>query len=696
MRANDKTDTGQPTESEGSQYGAFDVEALWALVRRKASLIAGCAIAGLVLGIVYAVSQPPAFEAIATVQVEEQNSSVVAIQEVTKEDFKQPEDLKTVEQQLLSRNLIWRVIKANKLDQTPGFFKPGLLARIQGRPLSQGDMIDSLLRSFSVKLRRGSRLIDITVRRSDPRMAQTLASSLIHEAVSRDAEWRANPSREANSALVEEAARLKQKVESAEQALQDYREKNQAVSLDDKQNIIVERLKDLNMRAAQAQNDTAALESDLAQLEKTRHAPDKLLAIGSIANAQSVLDAQRSYTQKEGAFAVLKQRYGPENPAYAQAERELHLVRAALDAAVLNAADSLRAKYESAKFTQQTSEKRLQEQEQLALDLNRKATHYGALAREVETDRALFESVVKRLKEMSVIQNINQVHLRVVDPPMLPDVPGLRSKLLLVVLGMFGGGAMGFGVVLGLFVAKPSIQSPGHAGRVLGIPALGLIPRMRRLKDISHIPAIAAPRSQTAEAFRFVAASMSSILGPGGKGSLVLTGVTSDDGTTSCAAAYAVAAARSGVRTLLVDANLRDPAIGPLFSIPKNASGLADCLAGRVTLEEAVQPTKVENLFVLAAGSAPPDISALFAGPAFGEFISKAAGEFGQVIIDSAPVNTASESLLVARHASAVCIVVQNGRTPVSAASRACELLEGVDRTPAGFILCRVPRRMLV
>ena len=691
-----KTNRSQNPEVETEPYAAFDVQALCQLLRSRIWLIAACAAGGLFLGAVYATTKPRDFEATATVQVEEENSSVVAIQEVTKEDFKQPEDLKTVEQQLVTRNLLWRVIKANKLDQTPGFFKPGVLAKIQGRPVSQSDMIDSLSRSFTVKLRRGTRLIDIAVSGDDPKMAQTLAGSLIHEAVTQDAEWRTNPSREANSSLVEEAERLKQKVESAEKALQDYREKNQAVSLDDKQNIIVERLKDLNMRAAQAQNDTAALESDLAQLEKTGHVPDKLLAIGSIANAMSVLDAQRTYTQKEGAFAVLRQRYGSENSAYAQAERELHQVRAALDAAVLNAADSLRAKYEAAKFTQQSSEKRLAEQEQLALDLNRKATHYGALSREVDADRALFESVMKRLKEMSVIQNINQVHLRVVDPPMLPDAPSLRTTLMIVALGMFGGGAIGFGAAVGRFVARPSIQSPDHAGRLLGIPALGSIPCMPRLTDASRLPAVAKPRSQTAEAFRFLAASASPLLGAGGKGSILLTSTAPSDRSTACAAGYSIALARSGVRTLLVDADLRNPAIARLFSIPDGSSGLADCLTGRSTLADSVVATKVENLFVLCAGSVPEEISGLFSGPAFGEFIGRALDEYGQVVIDSAPVNVASETLLIARHASAACIVIRSGQTAIDAALRACELLEGVGRLPVGFILNSVPRRMIV
>ena len=691
-----KTNSNQLKEADAEQSAAMNAWPLIEVLRRGMWVIAVCASAGLVLGGGYAAMRADVFDVTATVQVEQETPSVVAVQDAAKNDIPQPdEDLKTVEQQLVARNLTWRVIRLNKLDQDPDFTKPGVLRSLLRRPVTNDDMINRMSKEFAVKLRRGTRLIDITVsHKKDPKVAQALARSLIDEYVSQNVEWLSGPSKEANKFLIDEADSLKRKVESAEQALQDYREKNHAVSLEEKQNIIVERLKNLNLRLAQVENDRIALESDVAQLEKTGSQPAKLLAIGSIANAQSVLDVQRISTDKEAAFAVLRQRYGPENPAYAQAERELRIVHASLDAAVLNASESLRAKYEAAKFAQQMSEKMLHEQEQAALDLNRMSIRYDVLSREVEADRALFETVVKRLKQMSVNQKINQIHLRIVDPPMLPESPNLKTTMLIAVLGVVGGTAIGLVAVIGRFAARPSVQSPEHGERVLGLAVIGAIPRMARLRgDASRLPGIAVPRSRAAESFRFLAASIS---GAGGRGSLLLTGASRGVGSTSCAIGCAIAFARSGVRTLLIEADLKEPLLGRSFALQKDASGLAECLAGRSTLEASIVPTKVENLFVLTAGAAPDEIAALFSSPAFGELIAKAAGDFGQVVIDSPSVTSASETLLIARHAGAVFIVAQTGQTAIGAASRACQLLEGVNRKPAGLILTRVPRRMMV
>jgi capsular exopolysaccharide synthesis family protein len=687
-----KTNSNQAPDAVREQYAAFDTGALLAVLRRRFWLIAGCAAVGVLLGIAGAFTRSDVYEASATVQVEEGNSSVISIQDVSKEDIQLPETLKTVEQQLSTRNLIGRVIQANKLDEVPGFFRPGFLQRLEGRPISRGDMIDALAASFTVKLRKGTRLIDIAARHGDPKMAQTLVRSLIEQYSAQDAEWKSARFHDANKFLIDEAERLKKKLESSEHDLQQYREKNQAVSLEDKQNIIVERLKDLNLRASKAQADMLAIESDLAQIAGIGREPEKLLAIGSIANTPSVLDVRRLANEKEAAFAMLKQRYGAENPAFAQAEREWKQVKVSLDAAVLNAADSLRTSYEAARSRYEASEKMLREQEEVALDLNRKAIEYNTLSREVESNRALFEPVLKRLKETSVIENVSQIHLLVVEPPVLPEAPPWRKKLLLAVFGLLGGSAVGFGGVVVGHIMNPTIQTADHAEQMLGIPVLGAIPRVRRLKmDAGSLPGIATQRSQAAESFRFVAMAN----GTAAQGITLFTSPAHAQGNTFCAASHATALAQSGLRTLLIDGDMRNPGLDRVFSIPAGTAGLAECLAGRSSLGAAVVQTKVENLSVLVAGAPPQDITKLFSGPAIGALLAEAAAKFERVVVDSEAVNLASETLVLAKLAHAVCVVVEAGRTPVDAASRACRLLESAGRPPMGCILNLVPRRSI-
>ena len=688
---------GSPTqEASGEEYSAFDAWALVHRLREKLWLVVLCAIGGLLLGVAYFVFAPDAYEATAIVQVEQQNPTVVALQDVTKEDFRQPEDLKTVEQLLSTDSLVWRVIQRNKLDQLPGYFKPGFFQKLRGEPVTRTRMIAALSDTLTVKLRRGTRLIDIAVAQTDPTLAQTIARSLIEEYGNESDEGRANPSKLANKFLVDEAERLKHKVETSEHALQDYRENNQAVSLEDKQNIVVERLKDLNLRMAKAQNERVALEADLAQIEKIGRDPEKLLAIGTIANAQSVLDVKRVFTEKEAAFAMLKQRYGSQNPAYVQAEQELQQIRASLQKVLVNAADSLRSTYEAAKITEETSERMLREQERAALDLNRKAIQYDVLSREVDSDRTLFASVVKRLKETSLMEDISQANLRVVQAPMLPDKPGLRKKLLVMMLATLGCLMIGCASVVGAYIIRPSFQTLPDAERVLGLPALGAIPRVRGLKTAAEtLPGIAAPQSQAAEAFRFVTSSVSVLSGATDHRNILFASATRQDGNSVCAASYAIALAQQGMQTLLIGADLRCPALAQMFSLPATAGGLSECLAGRSRLESAVMPSKIENLFILPAGDTSATPARLLSGPAIGELLKEAGTRFQRVVIDSAPINEASETLLLASHVHAACLVIRASYTPISAVIRACQLLDMAGRLPLGFVLNRVSRPSL-
>ncbi|MEQ1851545.1 MAG: polysaccharide biosynthesis tyrosine autokinase [Chthoniobacteraceae bacterium] len=679
---------------DDAAFAAFDVRALASVLRHRAWWIAGFMVAGLLLGIALAAMRPGVFEAGATVQVVEESPRVTALQETSADDLRQPETIKTIEQQLGTRNLMWRVIQANGLDTKPGAFRPGWIQRLQGRTVSRSDMIDALSAGLTVKLRRGTRLIDIAARHADPAMAQTLVRSLIEEYSAQDAERQAKGFEQANRFLIDESERLKRKLESSERALQEYREKNQAVSLDEKQNIIVERLKELNLRAAKAQTERVALESDLAQIDAIGREPDRLLGIGTIANAPSVLDARRFANEKEAAFALLRQRYGPENPAHAQAAREFKQVKATLDATVLNAADALRATCEAARVRHEAAERTLREQEQVALDLNRKAVEYNTLSREVESDRALFEPVLKRLKENGVVQGMNAIRLHVVEPPTLPESPAGRNGLLLVALGLFGGTALGLGGVVGRYLLNPTLQTVDDAGRVLGVQAIGTIPCVRGLKlKAERLPGVQAPRSVAAEAFRFAAAMAA---GGGNRAAVLFCSPAPGQGNTFCAASYALALAQSGARTLLIDANLRTPAVGRIFSVPPQTIGLAECLAGSAGLEAAVLPSGLQNLSVLAAGIAPRELTGVFSGATLGSLLAEAAGKFDRVVIDSAPVNIASETLLLAKQAGAIFLIVGTGRTPVAAASRASQLIEAAGRPASGFLLNRVPPRAIV
>jgi capsular exopolysaccharide synthesis family protein len=145
------------------------------------------------------------------------------------------------------------------------------------------------------------------------------------------------------------------------------------------------------------------------------------------------------------------------------------------------------------------------------------------------------------------------------------------------------------------------------------------------------------------------------------------------------------------LRTLLVDADLRRPGLAPLFpGVPKD-KGLSSCLAGFAALPEASYPSGFENLTILPAGPTPPNPAELLAADDFGQLLEAAGQHFDHIVIDTAPVNVVSDTLLIASHASEVCFVVRARKTSLRKIERAQHLLRMAECRPVGFVLNLMP-----
>ena len=142
---------------------------------------------------------------------------------------------------------------------------------------------------------------------------------------------------------------------------------------------------------------------------------------------------------------------------------------------------------------------------------------------------------------------------------------------------------------------------------------------------------------------------------------------------------------------MLIDADLRLPTVGKSFF--KNAPhvGVVDVIAAQTTLLKAVRSTDVENLTVLTAGNRAPNPAELLAGEGFGNLIKEALLHYDRIVIDSAPVNAVSDTLLLVKSISSVCLVVQAAKTPRKAVLRAYNKLAQAGSPPVGFVLNRLP-----
>lgn len=656
------------------------------------------------LGGLYVMRSPKIYSATLTLQVEEE-TQVLNFGKFKQDPQATTEILKTFEQTLVSRPVLERVAATNQLAKNPQFLavyekRKGLFDAVAGtkeqeKEITSEEVAGTLAALTESRLRRGTRLIDVSVEHPNPQVAAMLANSVFTQYVQLSYEQYVSSGLSANQFLVDEAEKLKKKMRASEQALQAYREKVASISLDDKKDIVGQKLKELSAKVTEAKSKRISLESDLAQINKLGMNIGALLGIASVANDPAVRDIQSNLSKYDSEFSAIKQRYLPKHPKYIATLSALNEWRNALTNAVLKIPKTIETAYSGAKSSEETLEIALREQETLALGLNKQKIEFDVLTREVESDRGLYEAVLKRMKESQVTKELQSDKLRMVQPALAPLIPAKPQKVKImaaaVLVGLMGG------VMLALLLNQidSSIKSVDQAEEFLQVPVLTAIPQITSFGSGRGLVVVDDAKSIGAEAIRTLRTSLLMLGKPENRRVYLFTSAIPAEGKTFCSWNFSVSLAQQGAKTLLIDGDLRRPALEKAISgKDKKDAGVTDFILGRKTLKEIVKTTGVENFAYIPAGTTAPNPAELLGQHGIAGLITEALLHYDKVVIDSAPVHAVSDTLLMVKEVQTVCLVARANKTPRKATLRAIQMLRHADTPMAGVILNRLPRRV--
>jgi polysaccharide biosynthesis transport protein len=657
------------------------VEKAWVLVLSTAILLG--------IGYAYMRTVPVLYSATATIQAQQDQPNILKMQMVQVRDLEAVDYLQTVAQSLNSRPLLERVAETNKLWTDPRFIDPSTNAPSRNR------ILNALDKMVKVKLRRGTRLIDITVTHRVPELAEKIANSIVSEYLNAGAERGDTSIGMASKSLAKEAERLRKKLEESEHALQAYKERTKASSPDDRENTVVAKLRELSTKATEAKSIRIRAETDYAQALNLGTNIEALEKVPTVAKDQTVLALQLSLTKAEDDFGALAKRYKAKHPKYIQASTLISELKGDITNAVLNAVSTLKATLDSAKAGEAALNEAMQTQEAAALELSKLSIQYGVLAREVESDRMLYDAVLKGMKEASVTKETQQTGIiSVVQPAYMPELPVSPRKTAIMAMSGIGGLFLGLLIVMGLRVTDTSIKTVDEAEALLGLSVVSVVPNMSDLKNQRPLIVVEKARSQGAEAFRTLRTSLSTLGRAEERRVSLFTSALPSEGKTLCALNYSASLALLGQRTLLIDADMRCPAIETaLLGNGGGTPGLTDYLAGQKKLEQVVRPTKVENLFFMSGGPVATNPAELVAKDGLSGLIQEALRHYDRVVLDSAPISAVSDTLLILKSVQSVCLVVRAARTSSRYVLRCVQLLQGAEAPLAGIVLNRMPGR---
>jgi capsular exopolysaccharide synthesis family protein len=534
---------------------------------------------------------------------------------------------------------------------------------------------------------KGTRLVEIVYSSPDPQYATLAANTLAREYVQQNLDLKLSNTTNTITWLSEELGKQREKVEAAERAMAEYREGQDAMSLDDGQNIVVSRLNSLNDAVTKAKTARLQKEAAYRQLGNVRGDSANADTFPVVAQSPTIQEIKQQLAQLNGEKAKLSQRYGANHPEMEKLAKQIDNTTARLRAETTKVLESIANDYRSAVAEERNLAASLEEQKRQAVDLNRKSITYSILQREAESERQVYNALLQQEKELRVVSNSRANNVQLMDDAEVPGGPFTpnhsRDWLMALVLGL----ALGVGVAYTVEYLDDTVKLPDDVTARLKLPLLGLVPAVGGGK----LPVLtSAVPHDFGEAFRSLRTSLVFTNGSPGKRTIAVTSTQPLEGKTTTACNVAVALALGGARVMLIDADMRRPGLHRTMGLP-NEIGLSHVLTGQARVREAVQRTNENSLFVMTAGHVPPNPSELLSSERMRHLIANLeAGPFDWVIIDTPPVLAVTDAVILAPYVSGVVFVIGAEMTRRTHAERAVHTVQGGKANIIGAVLNRV------
>jgi len=631
-------------------------------------------------------------------------------------DYYDPTELETEVRILQSDLLALQVVRELNLDKRPEFGgqtqAPSLdLApdQLDADPEKAVAILGGFKGSLRVALSQNSRIIEVHYRSADPQLAASVVNKLMELYVADNLKARFDSTMAASEFLKSQLVDLQMKVETSQEKLVRYQKEHEILGLDDKQNIIMAKLDELNKALTQAESERMDREAFFRLVESGD--PDAIASAtsadaggtGGMQSASALLD---NLLTKQADLKIqaadLGTQFGPSYPKLAQLNNQLKEIDTQIQSEMRKIASKVRGQYTTALRREGMLRDALEKQKQEANKLNESAITYNMYKRDAETNRALYEGILQKLKEAGVSAGLKSNNFRIVDsarPPSYPIEPNIPRNLgFALVLGL----ASGVGLAFLLEGLDNTIRTTEQAQNISGLASLGMIPlgsksaregpNPKRLviassKEAVELVTQVRPQSQMAESYRALRTSLLlSSLGAPPK-VIMVTSALPQEGKTTTSINTAVVLAQKGVRVLLIDADLRRPSIHKTLGMGPR-SGLSNVLTGSTTLDKAITRTTIlPNLFILPAGTPPPNPAELLASANMREVLAELSQQYDHIVVDTPPTLSVTDAVVLSPRADAVVLVIRSGKTTKQALRRSRDILAQVNAKVVGVLL---------
>ncbi|MBP7149504.1 MAG: polysaccharide biosynthesis tyrosine autokinase [Acidobacteria bacterium] len=559
--------------------------------------------------------------------------------------------------------------------------------------------IKQLRGALSIEPVRDSHLVEISFSSPKPAFAAAAANAVARAYMDFTLSAKVELANQSTDFFIDRAKKMEDEIDKADHELQRYMRAHN-ITTGDSNEVALQNLTDLRNRYTSARAEAA--------LKRARYevlAQSPAAALEEVRKNGLVESLRRDLAQLERDYIEQQNRFGSEYPEVVQLKIRLNAAREKLEAETARLArqsiDAVQSEYLQAQRQADELGKLFGDAETRVGTLQKDIVEYMALKADLDRKVATYQELMEKQNQVNLSAGFQDAahNVRIIDEAVVPEFPARPNKKVNVLLGFLFGLFLGLGgAVLAEYIDN-TMKTPEDIRETLGAAVLGIIPereaapaaRSRRgrsrggrgapLPATAEIVVAELPQSPTAESYRELRTSLLLAKSGNPPRDLMLTSCLPGEGKTTTTINLAVALAQLGRRVLVVDTDLRRPRCHHVLG-NSSARGVSTYLSGMDALDDLVQATRLDRVFLLPAGPVPPNPAELLDAERFHQLVRelRERREFDHVLFDSPPLLSVVDPLLIGRAVDGAVLVVRSGVT-----SRDSGRL-GVEKLSAGMV----------
>ena len=692
---------------------------LWHTVVKRRKLILTVLLITLCAVALWSFIAKPTYKASVTIKIEPAIPKILSFDEMARIGTRDEEFYQTQYKLLTSRTLAKRVVKRLNLADNPEFNRKvitlnpiALIKGLMGEKLGETDVseraVSVFLSSLEIKPIKNTQLVKISFISHNPKLSAQVANAIAEEFINWSLESKYIAATRVSSFLRTQIEKLKKEIAEKEKELQKYSGKKEILGLGERENIILQKLADLNIAYTNAQVDRITKE---AYYNKVKNASAD--SIPEVLKNPLIQELKAEYARLEREYSQKSKLYKKNWPGMIQLRSELKKAKERLDTEIRNVVaqvkNSARTEYLAALERERNLKRMLDEQKKKTVTLNLNSIEYNNLKSEVENKRALLASLLKKADETNVsaeIKDLKTSNIWIIDRAEVPKNVYRPNKKINLALGFILGLLLGIGGAFLLESMKNTIDNSDDVAKYLRLPTLGVIPSFEIMGDAKNYPKKPMkgrlisvkgeenlyklshyhPESIIAEAYKSLRTSLLLLANGEFSKTIMITSTQPGEGKSTVAMNLSIALAQSARRTLLIDSDLRNQKISHIFRTGKML-GLSNFLRGQAEPTKITYKTDIPNLYLIPAGTFSRNASELLDSIKLNKLLESYIGYFDKIILDSPPLIPVADAVILGSKVDKIVIVVLAEDTPRELILKAKEKLLPMRDKVLGVVL---------